>query len=189
MNINELKIVISEILEEAKKKKEKQILAKEASLNAISAYGNYANAFDFSAPLGAYNLYRQQGAVNWGPYTSNGPHIDSNFANPNTRLSMKESEEVAIRAIVREVIEHGLVPHDSAWAPMMERRQRVPVETPWQAALQECAWYMQHMETNGVPEGGVGGPKMSKERHTKYAEVKPHGPPPEDKGGKNKRVK
>src|SRR5512137_1162091 len=105
MNVNELKIIISEVLEEAKKK-----LEKGQALKVKSPYGTYAEALDFSWPLGAYNLYKQQGGVTWGPMTSDGPRVDQNFANPNTRGmgNMNESEEQVIRQIVREVIAHGL---------------------------------------------------------------------------------
>lgn len=181
MNINELKIVVSEILEEAKKSREKEIKAKKNGGRAKNAYGQYSEAFDFSWPLGAYNLYKQQGGVNWGPFTSAGPKVDQNFANPNTRLSMNE-EEKAIRQVVREVIQHGLVPHDSAWRPMMET-PRAAYDSTWEALDEACHWYMQHSETNGVPEGGT--KKKTKVDKTQYGKVVKHGPPEEG----NKRVK
>jgi hypothetical protein len=125
LSINELKYEIAEILSEAKKKKEKKTDAKKKR-GAVGAYGFYDEALDFSAPLGAYNLYRQQGAVNWGPMTSDGPHIDSSFANPNVAGNPgrvhESSDEHALRSLVREVIQFGLIPEDSAWAPLMENK-------------------------------------------------------------------
>lgn len=184
MNINELKVIIAEVLEEAKKKKEKEIKARENHGKAKNAYGYYSEALDFSWPLGPYNLYGQQGQVNWGPYTSGGQKVDQNFANPNTGLNMRENDEKALRAVVREVIEYGLVPSDSAWAPIMEASTPKSFDTPWEAAINECAWYMQHTELNGVPEGGP--KKRTKIDKTKYGKIVKYGPPEE---AKNKRVK
>lgn len=142
MTINDLKLEIAEIIEEAKKKKEK------AEKNTrfgkhMSAYGYYDESHDFSAPLGAHNLYRQQGAVNWGPFTSEGPKIDSGFQDPqatkttipqNTELT--ESEERAIRSVVREVVRYGLVPRDSAWGALVQERRDVAPKSnnPWEIA-------------------------------------------------------
>jgi hypothetical protein len=184
MNINELKLVVAEMLEEAKKKKEKEIKAKENSGGAKNAYGTYAEALDFSWPLGAHNLYRSQGAVNWGPETNAGTHVDQNFANPNTFLGM--NEERALRHIVREVIEYGLVPANSAWAPMMESSRSADGGSLWEEALRECDhWYMQHTETNGMPEAGP--KKRTSVDKTKYGKVAKHGPP-ESKGGARKKA-
>lgn len=60
-------------VDEAKKKKEKAAAAKH---EARPAAFSYDEALDFSAPLGAHNLYRSQGAVNWGPMTGPGTKID-----------------------------------------------------------------------------------------------------------------
>jgi hypothetical protein len=180
MNLNELKIMIAEVLEEAKKKKEKSDRLKAASGGAKSAYGYYDESLDFSAPLGGYNLYRSQGAVNWGPYTGPGPHIDQNFANPNTRLGLKE--EAALRQVVREVIEFGLIPPDSAWAPLMESNSKPVYENVWQEALDESHWFMQHRENNNVPEGGP--LKAGSITKTEYGKVGGHGVPAGGKGVK-----
>lgn len=187
MTLNELKITIAEMLEEAKKKKEKTDRLKAASGTAKTAYGHYDEALDFSSPLGPHNLYRSQGAVNWGPYTGPGPHIDQNFANPNTRLNLKEGEETAIRQIVREVIEFGLVPPDSAWAPLMESRREPVFESIWEAALAENHWYMQHRETNEVPEGGP--LKRGPISKTKYGALHEPGLPKTGKGVKKAKAK
>jgi hypothetical protein len=146
MTLNELKLVVAEIIEEAKKKKEKADDLKKKG-KSVEAYGLYDEAFDFSSPLGAYNLYRQQGAANWGPFTSDGPRVDSQFHSFTTgATSMKEGEEKAIRHVVREVIENGLVPSDSAWAPLVENEQlasrRMSESPSWERATDLFeAWY------------------------------------------------
>jgi hypothetical protein len=185
MNLNELKVLISEVLEEAKKKKEKGDRLRAASGGAKAAYGHYDESFDFSAPLAGYNLYRQQGAVNWGPYTSAGQHIDQNFANPNTRLELREEDETVLRHIVREVIEFGLVPPESAWAPIVESQRSPIFESPWEAAIQEARWYMQHRESNDVPEAGPkrGGPIQS----TRYGVIDDRAGPAGKKGTRKAR--
>lgn len=61
------------IVAEGKKKREK---AEKLKQDALPAGFAYVEAFDFSAPLGAYNLYRTQGTVNWGPMTGIGTKID-----------------------------------------------------------------------------------------------------------------
>lgn len=157
LSINELKYEIAEILSEAKKKKEKKIDAKKKR-GATGAYGFYDEALDFSAPLGAYNLYRQQGAVNWGPMTSDGPHVDSSFGNPNVAGNMvmpghmKESaDEKALRSLVREVIQFGLIPEDSAWAPLMENKEGQSFGSIWEAAAH---WF----QKEGFEEAATCGP-------------------------------
>lgn len=185
MNINELKVVIAELVEEAKKKKE--IKAKENQGRAKNAFGSYSEALDFSWPLGQNNLYRQQGGANWGPSTSEGPKVDQNFSNPNIRLQIKEEDEKTIRSIVREVLDFGLVPSNSAWSPMIESSKPRNFDSPWEQAMNEAAhWYMQHTETNGHPEAGP--KKKTKIEKTKYGKVVKHGPP-DNLGGKNKRLK
>lgn len=136
ITINELKLQIAQLVVEAKKKKEKEVKNRVRG-EQIEAYGLYDEALDFSNPLGAYNLYRQQGAVNWGPQTSPGPQIDSTFANPNTGPT-NESDERFIRSIIREVIANGLVPNDSAWSPMLEREAHPEFDSIWETALH---WY------------------------------------------------
>ena len=166
MTLNELKLEIAEILDEAKKKKSQVDKVKKRGAS-VEAYGLYDEAFDFSSPLGAFNRYRQQGAANFGPYTGPGTQVDTSFHNPNPgALQMKESDEHALRALVREVIQNGLVPADSAWAPLMEKRQQVH-ESPWHAAesLFE-AWYDKKSESDA---------KKQKKKDTDYGPVKKHG--------------
>ena len=83
--------VISNVLAEAKKKKEKSDKAKKEVHPA--AY-SYAESFDFSAPLGAYNLYKSQGAVNWGPMTGPGTKIDDHVNGSRSEVrDFKEAVE------------------------------------------------------------------------------------------------
>lgn len=167
MTMNELKLEIAEILQEAKKKvsKAKDLKKKGAS---VEAYGLYDEAFDFSSPLGAYNYYGRQGSANFGPYTGTGHNVSVDYSNPNPgALQMKESEERALRAVVREVIQNGLVPSDSAWAPLMEKRQPL-FESPWEAAdhLFE-AWYDNVKKSESTPK--------KKKGETDYGPIKKHG--------------
>ncbi len=180
-SINELKLVIAEILDEAKKKKAKadDIKKKGAS---VEAYGIYDEAFDFAAPLGAWNLYARQGAANFGPYTAEPPHYDSTFHDPNRGAGIRESDERALRALVREVIQNGLVPVNSAWAPLMESSREVVSESPWHEAeaLFE-AWYDKFKKSS--KKSSEGGKKARGfDRSKGYGEVKKHGfPPKKDK--------
>lgn len=92
----DIRKVVSEVLAEAKKKKEKAAALKHDPKPAAYAY---AEAFDFSAPLGAYNLYRNQGPVNWGPMTSAGTKIDDKIVPQRERL------EAALRGIQKEAVQ------------------------------------------------------------------------------------
>lgn len=152
--INELKLEIAEILEEAKKKKEKVETLKKRGAS-VEAYGLYDEAFDFSSPLGAYNLYKTQGAANFGPYTSAGSVVDHSFQNPNRgALQMNEKDEQALRMVVREVIQNGLVPSNSAWAPLMERQQKFISENVWERAENIFeSWYMGQKEAFEAKQG------------------------------------
>ena len=169
-SMNELKLEIAEILDEAKKKasKSKDIKKKGAS---VEAYGIYDEAFDFSAPLGDFNLYKQQGGVNFGPYTSGGNGFKNEYSHPNTgQVKMKENDERALRALVREVIQNGLVPSNSAWAPLIEKREQVS-EGAWGAAnnLFE-AWYDNFKKSKKDDKEE----KKSK-KETDYGPIKKHG--------------
>jgi len=168
LTLNELKLEIAEILDEAKKKAEKVKDIKKKGVS-IEAYGLYDESFDFSSPLGDNNLYKQQGGANFGPYTSAGTTVDSAFHHPNIGAQrMKEHDEKALRALVREVIQNGLVPADSAWAPLTEKREQL-FESPWEAAdhLFE-AWY------DNLKKSRKDEPKKSK-KETDYGPVKKHG--------------
>jgi hypothetical protein len=165
MTLNELRYEIAQILSEAKKKKEKAEELKKKG-RSIEAYGLYDESFDFSAPLGAYNLYRQQGAVNWGPYTSAGPQIDSSFGNPN----VGPKNEQALRSVVRDVIKNGLIPEHSAWAPMMEKQVNT---TTWGSAMNLFeAWYDKQSSKDEAKKKSE---KTGNYERTKYDSVKKHG--------------
>jgi len=112
----DIKRVISNVLAEAKKKKEKAEVLKHDPKPA--AYG-YSEAFDFSAPLGAYNLYRSQGAVNWGPMTGPGSKIDDKIVGQRANL------EQVLHGIVKEVST------PSAWAPLIKESAENIEEGPW----------------------------------------------------------
>lgn len=131
ITLQEIKGMVSEILAEAKKKKEKSEKAKKEVHPA--AY-SYSEAFDFSAPLGAYNLYRSQGAVNWGPMTGPGSKVDD-------QVDGGRSTEAALRSFVRESIRSELKEDRSVWTELSEMVDppKKPVPTGvWEAAQH---WY------------------------------------------------
>lgn len=106
----EIRTIVSEVLTEVKKKKEKSDKAKK---EVHPAGYSYAEAFDFSAPLGAYNLYRNQGAVNWGPMTSAGTKIDDRIAGGRS-----ETESI-LRSFIKEAIREE-VGETSSWQRLSE---------------------------------------------------------------------
>lgn len=177
MTINELKHQIAEILDEAKKKPEKAAKIKRMSAQ-IEAFGYYDESHDFSAPLGAYNLYRQQGAVNWGPMTSDGTHVDNKgVGNPNAGTAapyMRENDERALRSLVREVIENGLVDESSAWAPFLSSQEPL-FESTWEEAAYRLteAWYDDFKKEKKDKKGEDG--KKGNYDKTSYGHVKSHG--------------
>lgn len=174
MTIDELKHQIAAILDEAKKKKEKADKVKRMSAQ-IEAYGFYTEEHDFSAPLGAANLYRSQGAVNWGPYTSAGTTVEhQNVGNPNQGyLKIREGDEKALRTLVREVIQNGLIDETSAWAPFIQRQEPL-FESTWEEAAYRIdeAWYDDFKKDKGSKKGDK--PKGNFER-TSYGHVKDSG--------------
>src|SRR3990167_9227603 len=105
-----LREVVVEIISEAKKKKTK---AKKPEKEVKPTGYSFDEAFDFSAPLGGYNLYRSQGAVNWGPMTSQGTKVDDGAAG---------MQEGALRALARQVIREHVDPRDSAWMSLVETK-------------------------------------------------------------------
>jgi len=107
----EIRTIVSEVLTEVKKKKEKSDKAKKEVHPA--AY-SYDEAFDFSAPLGAYNLYRNQGAVNWGPMTSAGTKIDDRIAGGRA-----ETESI-LRSFIKEAIRDEVNEDTSSWHRLSE---------------------------------------------------------------------
>jgi uncharacterized protein with von Willebrand factor type A (vWA) domain len=172
MTIDELKHQIAEILDEAKKKKEKVDKIKRMSAQ-IEAYGFYNEEHDFSQPLGSANLYRQQGAANWGPYTSAGTAVDhQNAGNPN---AIRIKEEKALRTVVREVIQNGLIDEGSAWAPFIKRQEPI-FESTWEEAAYRIdeAWYDDFKKDKKGKKDDDEKPKGKFEK-TSYGHVKGHG--------------
>lgn len=100
---NELRDIIGDMVAEAKgKKKSKERKAAGGPGKGVEPSGfSYADALDFSAPLGPNNLYRRQGGSAWGPLTSAGTALTDNELEP------KDVNEAAVRALVRHVISEG----------------------------------------------------------------------------------
>lgn len=96
-DMKDLELYVEGVLNEVKKKKEKAIALKKDEANI--GY-TYAEEFDFSAPLGQYNLYRTQGAVNWGPMTSAGTKIDDRISGQRSKKEeAKVLESVEFRTL------------------------------------------------------------------------------------------
>lgn len=111
MKVNELRSYIKDVLSEVKKKKERA--GKSAAILRKDGYG-YSESFDFSAPLGAYNLYKSQGAVNWGPQTGPGTKIDDTIA--GSRVNADDRMRQYVGDVVKEVISND----ESAWKRLAE---------------------------------------------------------------------
>ena len=110
IKLEEIKQMALDIMSEAKKKKEK---AKELARHVDPLAYSYSEAFDFSAPLGQYNIYKTQGVVNWGPMTSTGTKVDD-------RAGANASSEAAIRKYLRSVMQEEITEGDSAWKKVYE---------------------------------------------------------------------
>lgn len=67
LDVSELQRLVTQVIQEAKKKKSKKE-EKEEREPQPKEY-SYAEALDFSEPLGPDNRYARQGAANFGPYT------------------------------------------------------------------------------------------------------------------------
>lgn len=133
MTLNELRVEIAQMLAEAKKKSVKSSKASRQAGRAAMAYGLYDEAFDFSEPLGGDNWVRRAGAVNWGPVSFGGDSFDH----------LTEADEKVLRHLVREVMEMGLVPESSAWAPLSESQEPRRFSSIWEAAQH---WYQKYGE-------------------------------------------
>lgn len=105
VNLQELRAMVNSAVNEAKKKKEKA--EKTEKVPAPPEY-RFAEELDFSAPLGAYNLYKSQGAVNWGPMTGPGPSIDDRLHVPKSAKMVE-----ALTALSK------VIPEASAWGPFL----------------------------------------------------------------------
>lgn len=125
--LSELRSVVIEILDEAKKKKKKGQDKTKVS-PAVGSFGSYADALNFAAPLGDLNLYKAQGGVNWGPHTSHGAAVEP-----------EEKNEGALRTFVSSVIAEHL--HEgSAWDLVemvgeYSASRKVDAKNIWEQAL------------------------------------------------------
>jgi hypothetical protein len=107
VNLPEFKMIVADLVSEAKKKKKDE---------KKSDSFQYAEAFDFSDALGAYNLYKNQGASNFGPYTG----------------TSSVQNDAVIRSIVKETIAEALSP----WRALAESiKDKKPDEGFWEKAL------------------------------------------------------
>jgi hypothetical protein len=108
ITMNELRALIGAVLSEARKSKKSKKKGKEQpnrmQTTKPEAYA-YDESFDFSNPLGAYNLYKSQGAAGWGPMTGPGPKVDDGIRIPPQKVNLGE----------------GLAP-DSEWARFFENK-------------------------------------------------------------------
>ena len=71
ISLKEIKELFNSTITEAKSKKKKKKEREEKKINPTGY--SYSESLDFSQPLGQYNLYKNQGGVNWGPMTGQGP--------------------------------------------------------------------------------------------------------------------
>lgn len=143
ITVNELRIIVGDVLAEAKKKK--KVEEKPPKEPHPGAY-RHAEALDFSTPLGDSNPYKIQGQANFGPYTAN--------------VSVKD--DVKLESLVRGGVSPG-----SAWAPIVEElgKQLPPPESKiWESALH----YYDHMGL-GLGEQTVAGIEEKKVGFAKLA--------------------
>jgi hypothetical protein len=133
VSIDELRKIVGEVVSEAKKKKEK---SDELKYTAHPKEYGYAESLDFSAPLGGYNLYRSQGAANWGPYTGAGPKIDDNVRIDPVSTSL--TEEKMLRSLLRSIIGETLMPRSSAWDVISESSRVRRTGNVWEDVAR---WY------------------------------------------------
>lgn len=154
--LREIRKIVAGVLAEAKKKKEKAV---ELKHDPRPPEYSYAEALDFSAPLGAYNLYRNQGPVNWGPMTSAGTKIDDRVT------SQRQNLEAVLRGVVKEAVRLELKDDPSSWHWLSEAiEQRREPTNVWEAANH---WYdhqnlgLGHQTAEGIEEKKVGFKKLS----------------------------
>lgn len=183
--ISELRNSIAEILHEAKKAK-KSSRKSSRRPPQVEAFGYYDKEHDFSEPQGVHNLYRQQGQVNYGPQTGGTPELANRGANnpnaPSAANQMKEGDEKALRALVREVIQNGLIDEQSAWAPFTKKQEPI-FESTWEEVsyLTEKAWYDRKDPDCETPKGNEAGSKPKGFEKTSFGNVKKHGQEKKDK--------
>jgi hypothetical protein len=153
ISVQELRKLVEEVIIEAKKKKD---LEEETRPDAHI----YDKTFDFSKPLGAYNLYRSQGPVNFGPYTGAGPKID------DRPYGVKN--ESSLRAALRQMISEALMPAaGSAWMGVVPPAPKQVPRNIWEAA---CHWY--DFSGKGLGEGSAANVANLAEKHIGFGKLK-----------------
>lgn len=116
MTLRELReFVRKQVLEEAKRKKKE---VPKPQPPHVRAYGQTAEAFDFSQPLRSMNLYKAQGAANFGPYTAAHEQVDA--------TPVREYAPAAA-SMIRKVNESL---SQSVWEPVAEQVR--PAENVWE---------------------------------------------------------
>lgn len=157
ISVPELRKLVEEVIAEAKKKKDD--LEEEHRPDGFV----YDKAHDMSAPLGAYNRYRSQGAVNFGPYTGAGPNID------DRPYGVKS--ESALRTVLRSMIGEAIMPDpSSAWMGVVPPAPKRAPKNMWEAAMH---WY--DFQGRGLGEGSAG--RVANLAEKQLSSKKPKGKP------------
>lgn len=113
--MNVINKLVSQVISEAKKKKKKGEDAEKAYVANPREYG-YADSFDFSAPLDTANLYKSQGASNFGPYTNGGDVADKTLrAAIKEEIRLQLSEETSPWLFLSEALEMNKKPMKNVW--------------------------------------------------------------------------
>lgn len=124
ITVEQLRGMVKEAINEAKKKKAKVAEAEKRPDGHVIDKNQ-----DYAPPLGGFNLYRAQGAANFGSYTNTSAPLDDRLY--GTKM------EAAIRQVVGKMISEELRPDPkSAWSRLVPEEKKV--ETPknvWEAAL------------------------------------------------------
>jgi len=156
--MNEIRQLVRDVILEAKKKKEK---AEKLAYEPHPKEFTYDDALDFSAPLGAYNLYRSQGASNWGPMTGAGSKIDDRVS--GTKDDKDNADEALLRSFINNVVKECLET-DSSWGSLRESSEMS--KNIWEAALH---WYdhqklgLGHQTTEGIEQKKLKAAKQAKQ--------------------------
>lgn len=113
--MNVINKIVAQVISEAKKKKKKDADAEKAYTATPKEYG-YADAFDFSAPLDTANLYKNQGAANFGPYTNGGDVADKTLrAAIKEEIRLQLSEDTSPWHFLSEAMEMNKKPMKNVW--------------------------------------------------------------------------
>jgi hypothetical protein len=122
ITVEQLRGMVQTAINEAKKKKAKVAEAEHRADGQI-----VDKNFDFAPALGGFNLYRSQGAANFGPYTNTPHSIDDRIY--GTKM------ESALRQAIGQMISEELSPDpSSAWAALVPQPVAVPTNI-WEAAM------------------------------------------------------